>query len=218
MGSQLAKSDNANSGSVNRFSSNESYPKTLGIDQQSTVAAAAKSIVVVKQGPSVAGVERLVDSKLQTIPTVCRPLIPIGQTLVSSSYPQIDPQTIINIGQELEAELRLNSELVNTEQVRLVDKIRYVDQQLLQTTNNYCSEKQRRANKASDNFTKISEIDQLIGRCEADIDHLVTVLAKLNTALPEDLCLENFQLLSWAKKTSHPSKRSHDWFLLWWKQ
>ena len=196
MGSQLAKSDvNSRSRIINTSPSTDIHTSQFATDSNKSRTTIGKDIVVVNKGPSSLAVEQI-NRKLRLLKPVTRPLIAIGQTTVNPSFPQIDPQTIINIGHDLQAELRANSELIQSEQEKLIEKVRHVEQQTILTTNSFCTDKHRRATKAFENFSKFNEIDQLICRCEGDIDNLVTVLAKLNTSLPENLCLENFQLLS----------------------
>lgn len=173
-----------------------SVGSSLVTKRTSSTPKQPKSIVVVSQGPRGDSAESRSAARLNSLPPIVKPLIPLGQSSVNPAYPQLKPGPITEIGLSLESELRSAAELVATEQQKLVEKIRFVDQQITQQTSSITTEKQRRFNKATDNFAKLSEIEVLIARCESDIETLLDAFAKLNSALPVGLSLEPFPRVS----------------------
>lgn len=151
-------------------------------------------IVVVNRGPSNdTGIESSL-LKLRSIEPLIKPLIPFGQSIViHPTQPRLSVQPIVELGTLLQKNLNSASETVATKQQKIIEQIRLVEQQTVKISQVYCQEKQRRFNKAVENFNKFDEILILLDRCESDIEQLLTTFAKLNSALPETLCLENFQ-------------------------
>lgn len=204
MGSQLAKGDHQqqqhqspNSRTATRrtqpVSSSRPYTSTSSSSSLSPPSS-AKAIVVVNAGPSAATSTGLQSQKRRQPPLPQRPLIPIGQTQVNPNFPHLSPTPIIDLGLEFERELRTNAELVACEQSKLIEKIKEIDSQVTASSVNIGAERQRRFNKAVDNFGKFDEIDALIQRVETDIENILTVFVQLNDALPDSLCLEQFAL------------------------
>lgn len=202
MGSQLAKSDNQQQTNSGRSSHQAGLlrraqdSKSLSLTSTSSSplsdpSAKVSSIVVVNSGPSASS--SLIHPQ-KRLPQLQRPLIPIGQIQVNPSFLHLSPQPIIDLGLEIEQELRKNAELVAHEQAKLVEKIRDIDSQVAASSVTIGAERQRRFNKAVDNFGKFDEIDALIQRCENDIENILTVFVQLNDALPDSLCLEQFAL------------------------
>lgn len=201
MGSQLAKSDNQQQTTSGRSSHQAGLlrraqeSKSLSLTSSSAISSGpsgkASSIVIVNSGPSASSSALHPQKRL---PQLQRPLIPIGQIQVNPSFLHLSPQPIIDLGLEIEQELRKNAELVAHEQAKLVEKIRDIDSQVAASSVTIGAERQRRFNKAVDNFGKFDEIDALIQRCENDIENILTVFVQLNDALPDSLCLEQFAL------------------------
>lgn len=203
MGSQLAKSDSQHQTTSGRSSHQAGHflrraqeakslssASTGSSSISSDRSAKTSSIVVVNSGPS----NSSAGQPHKRLPQLQRPLIPIGQIQVNPSFLHLSPQPIIDLGLEIEQELRKNAELVAHEQTKLVEKIRDIDSQVTASSVTIGAERQRRFNKAVDNFGKFDEIDALIQRCENDIENILTVFVQLNDALPDSLCLEQFAL------------------------
>ena len=199
MGAQLTKSSRNSTGQQLSLSSDKQRPFTTSIttsdcDSKDSPFTSSKisQIVVVNAGPT--PISQSSSSFFKRLPILLRPLIPIGQVQVDSNYPQLQAQTIIDLGLDLEQELRIQAEFIAREQIKLIDKIRDIDQQVTASSVTIGAERQRRFNKAVDNFAKFDEIDHLINRCETDIENILSVFLQLNEVLPENLSLEAFAL------------------------
>ncbi|KAI2798640.1 hypothetical protein BLOT_010616 [Blomia tropicalis] len=187
MGSQLTKENQ----SIQSRTGRKTLQNCEKAGSNSKQQLQSSSIVIVNAAPSSANI---VNSYKNFISQLYRPLIPIGQTQINPQYPHLLPQPIIDFGLKVEQELRTHAEVVQFEQFKIESKIREIDQQLISSAVTIGSERQRRYNKAVDNFGKFDEIDNLIQRVESDIENILTLFIQLNESLPESLGLEPFAL------------------------
>lgn len=166
------------------------------IEQQRSIP---KNIVIVNRGPNKdPNNSKDIFTKLPSEPLL-KPLIPIGQLSTNfivtavGNQPRLSVLPFVEIGRLFDQNLKQAAETVANEQQKIIERIRLFEQQSIKLSQNYSQDKQRRLNKTVENFGKFDEIRSLIDRCENDIENLLTTFAKLNSALPESLCLENFQ-------------------------
>lgn len=204
MGSQLTK----NTAGLNQQQSSYSSLSSKFVSTQSSSLSKEKTdknehrqdntpnpIVVVNRGPSNDSAAEHSLLKLRSIEPLVKPLIPFGQSIViNPNQPRLSVHPIVELGTILQKNLNSASESVATKQQKIIEQIRLVEQQTVKISQVYCQEKQRRFNKALENFNKFDEILVLLDRCESDIEQSLTTFAKLNSALPETLCLEDFQV------------------------
>ena len=153
-----------------------------------------KEILVVNKRESNNHEVELLQERLRQLPPIIKPLVPIGQTTLNGHYPSLQSNILYDFGIKVEQELRLNADDVAREQNRLCDRIRDLDHSIGIASSSIVIERQRKFNKASENFTKFDEIDQIILRCEADIENILSSFTKLNEALPKSFQIEPFQL------------------------
>ncbi|UXI15352.1 WNTA protein [Sarcoptes scabiei] len=155
-----------------------------------------KKIVVVNPGPNSTAIDSSDNDLVRKISEkTITTLLPIDKTTAAKfNQTKLSEKPILKIGQSIERNLAIATEAISKEQQNITEKIRVIDQRCHQLTSQYAQEKQRRFNKAFENFKKFDEVLALMESCESDIEQLLTMFAKLNSALPESLCLEHFQL------------------------
>ncbi|OTF75013.1 Loss of heterozygosity 12 chromosomal region 1 protein-like protein [Euroglyphus maynei] len=209
MGSQLTKTGGSSSSSsqpqsLSNYQSLRSSPihtaqqrqQSSKIERQQQRTTIPKNIVIVNRGPNKDPNIQDIYSKLPPEPLL-KPLIAFGQLssnfIVTSDQPRLSVLPFVEIGKLFDQNLKQAAETVANEQQKIIERIRLFEQQSAKLSQHYSQDKQRRFNKAVENFGKFDEIQSLVDRCENDIEQLLTTFAKLNSALPELLCLENFQ-------------------------
>lgn len=138
-----------------------------------------------------------------------KPLIPIGHETLSSSYIQLQPQPIIDLGLAFEHYLRFQAESVVRSQNRIVELIREADTESSILANHIIAEKEKRIRKVVASLEKLGEIEKLFDRYEASLESCLSKIDLLNKSLPQHLKLETFTKVSknpwktWRRK-SHP--------------
>ena len=161
--------------------------ETTGFKSKSTtnVPSIPKEIVIVSRGDVESEDQRF------TFPPPFKPLIPIGHESLAPGSLQINPTGLINTGLIIEHQLKYKADFVTSQQLVLIDIIKEID-----TFSNYNSqvltEKQKKFIKIGDSFSKLPEIDTLIGKISTELDTCLKRIEVLNQALPESERLEPF--------------------------
>ena len=152
----------------------------------SSVPIIPKEIVIVSRG------ETESEDQKFTFPPPFKPLIPIGHESLTSGSLQINPTGLINAGLILEHQLKYKADFVTSQQLVLIDIIKEIDN-FSAYNSTILSEKQKKFNKISESFTKLSEVDTLIGKIQFELDVVLKRIQVLNQFLPNCDQLEPFE-------------------------
>ncbi|XP_074602687.1 uncharacterized protein LOC141856302 [Brevipalpus obovatus] len=121
-----------------------------------------------------------------------KPLIPIRHETLSSSYVQLQPQPIIDLGLAFEHYLRFQAESVVRNQNRIIELIREADTESSILANHIIAEKDKRIRKVVSSLEKLGEIEKLFDKYEASLESCLSKIDLLNKSLPQHLKLEAF--------------------------
>lgn len=193
MGGQLTKIEIPNTRRQQQRTFNETnfVGQQQQQDQLHSNLTASSTLVVVNRGPD--KLKTSTSSPSIRLPKLQSPLVPVGQIVLQQTiYPHLHSQPLFDLTLEFQNELRRHAEGIASEQQNLIERIKDIDQQLERVSITYAVEKQRRLNKAKENFDKLGEIEILVERCQADIEHLIGEFVRLNRGLPEHMRLEDF--------------------------
>lgn len=199
MGGQLAKIEIPNTRRQQHRTLSETHfagQQQQHPDQLHSNLTASSTLVVVNRGPGKSKTSATTTSSSSArLPALQAPLIPVGQAVLQQTiYPHLHSQPLFDLALEFQNELRRHAEGIANEQRNLIERVKDTDQQLEKVSSTYAVEKQRRLNRAKENFDKLGEIETLVERCQADIEHLIGEFVRLNRGLPEHLRLEDFSL------------------------